>query len=226
MGGATDKANRLLRDLWIAERKRADDKLLDLYPLQYPELQTRQLVFVGMNPSHAEENEPILRVTRAEDLQDEERVKKIIDLELRALGRKDVDPVAYYRPLQEFHPSWEHLDIFAVRDASQRRALTLLQPDGVLTSFAEAQLQVFDELLVALQPSTVVVINAGASAILRKRYAACTFDDERGHHVVVLGARHTPIFFSGMLTGQRSLDVHSRERLVWHVKRTVENLGT
>jgi hypothetical protein len=161
MSTATDKANTCLRELWVEERKRADDKLLDLFPLQYPDLRTGHMVFVGINPSHEEGNEPVLRVTRADDLRDEERIKLVIELELRALGRGGVDPVPYFRPLQEFAATWEHVDLFAVRDASQRRALCLLQPDGVLTAFAEAQLKVFDELLPAPQPKVVVFINAG-----------------------------------------------------------------
>lgn len=225
MISATNLANERLRDLWVEERKRSGDDALNLFPLQYPELRTGELVFVGMNPSHEASNEPVLRVTHAENLRDAGRIARVIDLELHALGRKEVDPVPYFRPLREFAPSWEHLDLFAVRDSSQRRALGLLQPDGVLTAFADAQLRVFEELLPALEPKVVVFINAAASAIFRGRVnGRSTFDEESGHHRVQLGGRPVPVFFSGMLTGQRALDVHSRERLIWHVRRTLTRL--
>ncbi len=172
-----------------------------------------------MNPSHEVGSEAFLRVASAADLLDSERVARVVRLEEDALGRRASDPAAYYRPLKEFRSEWEHVDLFAVRDASQRSALDLLQPDGVLTELAEAQLAIFDDVLVALRPKVVVVINAMASAIFKKRAGTrCALNEQHGEHNVSLGAIPVPVFFSGMLTGRRALDVHSRERLVWHVR--------
>jgi hypothetical protein len=45
--------------------------------------------------------------------------------------------------------------------------------------------------------------------------------DDVGLYWVNLGGARTPVFLSGMLSGLRPLDGHSRERLVWHMKRTL-----
>lgn len=48
------------------------------------------------------------------------------------------------------------------------------------------------------------------------------YDLESGYHNLVLGSLKIPLFFSGMLTGQRALDNGSFERLKWHIKKAVE----
>jgi hypothetical protein len=215
-----DGINRELRVLWARERARVASPVLDLFPLQYAEMKLESLVFVGINPSHAPENEQTLRLSSTADLEDPKRIQQVIELDAKAVGKRGANPVAYYRVLNEFAHDWEHIDLFAIRDASQTEALASLQPDGVLGDFAEDQLKVFDRLLRALRPLTVVVVNAAASAILKKR-TATRFSNDSGHHTIDLGYGEIPVFFSGMLAGQRALDVHSRERLVWHVRRAL-----
>ena len=53
------------------------------------------------------------------------------------------------------------------------------------------------------------------------------FDEEFGSHRVknIKELEHTHFFFSSMLSGQRALDLGSRERLVWQVRRVLEKEG-
>ena len=44
------------------------------------------------------------------------------------------------------------------------------------------------------------------------------FSKDIGTHVITEGnLKNTPVFFTSMLSGQRAMDVGSRERLEWHI---------
>ncbi len=226
MGNADERANARLRELWATERASSPGDLHRLWPLQYPELRGGRVVFVGFNPSHVESSAPILELVDSGELADSTRVAKIIALERAALGRDGMKAVPYYRPLNEFfpenQPAWEHIDVFAVRHATQKTVVQHLQAEGKWTPFAEAQVEIFTDLLNDLKPSLVVVINAAAASLIRARIALLNFQADLGYHTATIGSRDTPFFFSGMLTGKRALDVHSRERLIWHVRAALQ----
>jgi hypothetical protein len=63
----------------------------------------------------------------------------------------------------------------------------------------------------------VLVANAFAAKIVKMQLGLSKVDED-GLYWWPIGEQQVPIFFSGMLSGQRALDVHSRERLVWHMK--------
>lgn len=49
------------------------------------------------------------------------------------------------------------------------------------------------------------------------------FDKRTGVYEIKIDGKPTKVFFSGMLTGQRALDLNSYERLRWHMKLSYEN---
>ena len=51
------------------------------------------------------------------------------------------------------------------------------------------------------------------------------FDEEFGSHRVthVPELKNTHFLFTSMLSGQRALDLGSRERLIWQVRRILKN---
>ena len=116
----------------------------------------------------------------------------------------------------------QHIDVFLYKQTSQNDFLSRIIHKGKLNEFGEAQLAIFDEVLKIIEPKVVVVANAFASSIVRTHFKdALTFDEKRGFHVLSLGNRKIPIFFSSMITGQRALDTGSYERLKWHVRQAV-----
>lgn len=50
-----------------------------------------------------------------------------------------------------------------------------------------------------------------------------TFDPSIGTYRIEIDGFKTPIIFSGMLSGQRALDLGSLERLKWQIKFIIEN---
>lgn len=127
----------------------------------------------------------------------------------------------YFKAIRDFSEEvgtpWEHLDLFRYRNTSQVRMRGLLdsRPD-----FANGMLAVFDRHLELAKPGLILVAQAAASKILYERYSP-RFSDRRGFHFTKVGSREVPTFFCSMLSGQRALDTHSRERLFGHCKQAL-----
>lgn len=124
---------------------------------------------------------------------------------------------------------WEHLDLFLMRETSQKKALKMVlaktRPIGELNEFGQAQLELFTETLINMQPQAVVIANATAANLVKRMLgpshqvgepAVLTFDS----------LPNTRFFFSGMLSGQRCMDSFSFERLVAQVSAYFQQLKT
>ncbi len=115
--------------------------------------------------------------------------------------------------------------LFAVRSTDQNAAKRALGLDGEWTGFAIKQFDIFRKLLEMVDPPVIVVPNAFASGILRNALKAGEMSPEHGCHFIDLDNRQVPIFFSGMLTGQRAMDVYSRDRLIYQVRKMIVAAG-
>lgn len=226
-------ANARLRSVWRRHRQGSDvESNTALWPLQYPKLRTGRMLFVGLNPSLEEENVSVLRLNQTSELSNAEGAAQVVRIEEQALGRTTAASYPYYGLFDLFCDeanAWEHIDVFAVREKSQERlksASGIKGDPGLWTPFVREQIEICLELLCDLKPTVIVVVNAFASGILKRSLTGShglQFDEARGHHVCNILGKQTPVFFSGMLTGSRALDTHSRKRLVWHVRRALRD---
>lgn len=197
-----------------------------LWPLQYPaSIETPSLVFVGMNPAY----------TKRDDAKIQEKSIKDANLLLDADGRvklcKDTEcpPSPYFCPFDSFIegtglPRWVHLDMFAVKHTDQNAVKRALGMDGEWTDFAARQFDIFRKLLEQIDPPVIVVPNAYASRKMHEKFEVEKMSPEHGCHFLKLNNRRVPVFFSGMLTGQRAMDVYSRERLVYQVRNMIMSI--
>jgi len=182
-----------------------------------------ELVFVGINPSFDEKKE----VVKLSDSYTREGTRgyfktfSTIHEELE----KSVDKNNYH--------NWTHLDLFVFRETNQKYIYNIMKsPEGC--HFLMQQLEVAKQRLIHIAPKVVVVANSLARQFTGKDKVEengithgvwmgfeFKFDEEFGSHKVTnipeLG--HTHFLFTSMLSGQRALDLGSRERLVWQVKR-------
>lgn len=227
-GSPTQLANIELRNLWKSTLNNGEwpPALVSRWPMQYPPFQIGSLVFVGLNPSHRDTGPSLFDLGSPTELDDDRKGSTIVATEAEYLG--GLWPArprhAYYRPFPDLTPtgfSWAHLDVFAVRERSQSKVQQALGLPQQLTPFADSQFGIFGKLLRSLGPAAVVVVNALASRLIKTRLALGSLDNEGGYHVWDLDGRRIPVFLSGMLTGQRALDRYSRERLKWHIARTI-----
>ncbi|KRB79054.1 hypothetical protein ASE07_05025 [Noviherbaspirillum sp. Root189] len=214
-------------------------------PLLLPELnENPELVIVGMNPSFNTEwldkqlkdnNWPSGGPWTTDSLfvwdqNARSRMPHVIEFEAFAKTAY----ASYFSRVQNFASAvgcakqWEHLDLFLMRETSQKEALKMVlakkRPIGQLNKFGQVQLQLFTETLVDMQPKVVVVANATAAGLAKQMLgpshqvgepAALTFES----------LPNTRFFFSGMLSGQRCMDNFSLERLVAQVSAYFQQLN-
>ena len=219
--------NERLDEIWIEHCASDPNALVPLYHHQF---EPGGFLFVGMNPSFSEKaidrglrkQGTCLNDVRSHFLwTNRDNFQIETSLLLDEWARREY---SYFRPFHSLAKSvnsrWHHLDIYAIRATNQKMVNQYL---AARPTFGEAQLEVFDNALELFAPDIVVVANAKASDTLKARYQP-NFDHEAGFHWVKIKDRATPIFFSGMWTGQRALDTHSRERMIWHIKQAHANL--
>jgi len=141
----------------------------------------------------------------------------------------------YYKPFEtiakELDSPWSHLDVLYFRETSQKYIDTLLKTcEG--REFINYQLVITKEILENCLPKCIVVCNAKAREFLGKNTTKqkwmnynFKFDDHLGTYRIdnaESNLNSTPVFFSSMLSGARALDIGSKERLVWQIKRVLE----
>lgn len=195
------------------------------------------ILFVGMNPSFSQgavrriwanaENGIVEGVNPFEwdaELDDDTLTRRVQDiLRFEKTARAEYAP--YFRPLQDFAGeagarSHGHIDMFVVRHTTQADVHAAYgKRFAELVPIAKEQFQLFRHTLKAMAPKTVVIVNAGASHLAREGLGLKTEDRGRTYFWEELPG--TQFFLSGMLSGQRALDVFSRARLTADVRQVL-----
>lgn len=191
-------------------------------PLAIDAIESKELIFVGINPSLSENQK-------------------------KDLGTKTDQLCEYYphepnkeknhRYFKKFHDisertklSWTHFDLLYIRETQQKRINSLLKTSaGIEFVYGQLMLtkQLMDSLLTDKKSKIFVVNNTLAREFLGKDRPS-TYSDDQEHwmnykfewdeNIGTYRLDHHVFFFTSMLTGQRALDNGSYERLIWHIK--------
>ena len=226
------KINQRILDLW--KKNIEYQELTKYYPLLYPEGEKRQIAFMGFNPSFSEDKMmPIGRklgffddnkglntffsYSRENSPQQAVKVQKFDEY---AIENYHVYFNLLHKIAKDVKLELQHTDLFLIRDKKQKNVKKLLE---IYPAFFQEQISIALEVVNSLEPKVVVVINAKASDLILDSWKSkLTYSENTGHHNISLNnGESIPIFFSGMLSGRRPLDKHSRKRLVWHIKRSI-----
>lgn len=113
---------------------------------------------------------------------------------------------------------YAHHDLFFVRCTDQRTVRDAIAKYPV---FFRKQMDLTKKIIKEAKPKLIVVINADASKIFKTEFhlEGHIINTETGAYYLPNEFDNVPVLFSGMLTGQRALDLGSRERLEWQIKR-------
>jgi len=189
-------------------------------PLLPQSIETNSLLFVGCNPS--------LRI-------DATIINKEIEFYPIKIESEKTD-IQYFEKIKDVAsksgmPSWSHLDMLFLRETNQK-IVEILTYSNV--DFIQEQLGIVFEIIERASPRLIVVANALASEFFGKKKAKHNsfgaiwkgynldfgkdFDNEIGTYKINIGGKMTPVIFTGMLSGQRALDLGSDERLIWQIK--------
>lgn len=168
------------------------------------------ILFIGINPGL---DKKIIDFSEA----------KLIEYDKEIKGNRKENALSYFKPFYHFSNNWEHMDVFFIRETKQEVVKELIGCKKQLdfNEFARKQLELFLPRINLIKPKIIIVNNAFASDIIKKEFSELidigNFNKE-GFDRFKLNNRSVPIFFTGMLSGQRALDRESRRRLIWQVK--------
>lgn len=186
------------------------------------ELSKGKILFLGINPSFRENHDKVIGFNR---ILFEKEIIKVNDNE-RYKYFKIFSQVAKDNP-------WTHFDIFPFREKNQNILTTFIK-NKKFEQMIESFVQIASQIIEESNPSLIVVTNAYLSRTFFHNISDNTnseniilfnteFSDKLGTHLIQDGKlKNTPIFFTSMLSGQRALDIGSRERLEWHIAKLYE----
>lgn len=215
--------NKQIIQLWKDSPAHRGDRI----PFLFPYGEDRCLLFIGFNPSFPSElqrREWIhpYDITRLDNIDEAQLIKQEIETQ---------DYLPYFKPLKKiaakFELPWSHFDVFMLRENSQTVATQAVYDinNNTFIPFGQKQFALFIEALQKSNPCVIVVINALASRII-KTHLPLKYNVVDGCYYASKDKNiKAPFFLGGMLTGQRAVDVFSRERLIWHIETKLTSLG-
>lgn len=212
--------------LW---QKHLNNKVVK-WPLIYPELNTNGLLVIGFNPALPKPS----NYYKVPEFNGDNNAKEIMRC-LAVNEKKAKSKYSYFKPFRDLAKNldmpWEHVDLFFYRETKQstvkgmvfHKSRSEFKEDN-LNCFGKKQIVLSKRLIILAQPKIILVANAYASQIFKQVFRlpkeVC---GKTGHYTVRLGGKDVPVFLSSMLTGQRALDVFSRERLFWHMIKEMKS---
>ncbi|WP_299665223.1 hypothetical protein [uncultured Polaribacter sp.] len=205
------------------------------YPLLPEKVYKNKLLFIGINPSF----------TKGSTIPEKDKNNDIgFYSEQLDQSKKDIPYFEKIKEVANFcKTEWTHLDLFFLRETNQK-IIEKLSLENI--EFLNAQLRISFEIIEKSEPKLIIVSNAFASEFFGKMKAKhhllnniwrsfdlffynderknkkSTFNYEIGTYEIELNNKKIPIIFSGMLSGQRALDIGSLERLKWQSKMILE----
>lgn len=184
------------------------------------------MMFIGVNPSF----------TKKSIINEENKI-----IEYYPIQDRDIKDLPYFEKFKEISDycnsiPYSHLDLLFFRETNQNVVKGLCKN---AVPFIEEQLSITFEIIEKANPRIIVVANSLATEFFgklkRKHMPRFTkiwrgfdldfekdFDSKLGTYKVLIGGKSIPVIFSGMLSGQRALDIGSLERLKWQIKRILE----
>ncbi len=122
---------------------------------------------------------------------------------------------------------WAHIDLFFFR-GKQKEFYEILKKDTGKNFLQEQLKKTIEDFQTKFKPKIIVVCNSLSRDILLDNShdlledGALIKKESFVENICAYSWRNIPVLFSGMLSGQRALDLGSLERLKWHIKMILE----
>ena len=207
------------------------DRLWDSIQNSYKEMKERgyaierevikeSILFISMNPSFSK------------DAWNNGNSNGSIFYDIPNDPKKETNPFfvainAFYGELAVPKPPLAHHDLLFIRETNQKSVLSC-RKDSQLNGFYNGQLDISKEIIINSKPVLIVVLNAGARKLFEQLFkdSQCEppYNEDLGAYIYRIGKNETPVLFSGMLSGQRALDLGSKRSLKWHIECILKHL--
>jgi hypothetical protein len=210
--------NAIVLEIW-ENNSEAQKSLpgMDLFPMQREDfIINPDILFVGMNPSFSKslQNSQIVDTYNWRSNASQTHIDNLIQLEAEA--RESY--LIYFGALRRFADSaraesFEHLDLLPIRHTNQKEIISEhWDASGEPNEIVNQCIDLFKKTILAISPKIIIVANAGAARKIIKALQLEHYDNKRKYRWNDL--KHVPFFLSGMLSGQRTLDDFSKDRLI------------
>jgi hypothetical protein len=194
-----------------------DIEMAHFQPLCFTDLPENGLVIIGLNPSYRPDAPKVNADGEIHPI--EFRISEIKDQKKwdgYHKGLKTItEQIEHFSKIKDL--PWGHVDLFCFRETSSRVVKNRIYKDW---NFFWAQMEAAKIYIDAMSPKVILTNNAFTSDLILDHWLGgaekAIFDDEIGTFKY---NETTPIFFSGMLSGQSSLDKGNRKRLAWQIGR-------
>lgn len=230
--------NKKILDIW----RHNNCKLTKRTPLLYPQLNKKRFIILGLNPGFNKKHMKNYFKDKKSNYKfdelyvfenffiDQSKKTELISQEYRD---SQVEYSKYYEVFKELNVGEkEYIDLFFTRETNSKTLKRhifinnknnngLIFTEDDLTDFAKKQINITKNLLIKLEPMGVLVNSALASHITKNCWKLKEDIKESG--VYHIDGKKFPIFLSGMLTGQRALDIYSRRRLFLQIELCLKN---
>lgn len=226
--------NNLILKIWQNYQNKSE--ITRRFPLLYPEMQRKQVVYIGINPSYSSKINSIanhLGLFKTGEEKDEffkwrgkiesEKISKIILHDSQCMQH-----YIYYQPLHKISESinlkMQSIDLFLIRERDQKQIKRLM---NLYPTFFKEQILLAYQIVKYLQPKLIIVVNAFASDLIHEhdswKESLLSYSEKKGYESFLLSSdKIIPIFYSGMLSGGR-IDKYNFRRLIWHINRSLKD---
>jgi len=184
------------------------------------EIEEKSILFVGMNPSFSDKKDAWNNGNRGGNIlynipkPSEKKETNSFFIKINDFYKCIIDP----------KPPLAHHDLLFIRETTQDSVLKW-KKDIILKSFFDKQLEISKKIIKESKPVLIVVLNAGSRELFKELYGNGVYDNRLGARIYSIGGKDTPVLFSGMLSGQRALDLGSQESLKWHIEYILKQIG-
>lgn len=225
--------DRIINILKQQKEQIKDEELLDILSrgLLYPEnISKNKILFLGMNPSFI-----ISKDGREIMAEPNKRLKGDEYLGFnKILYEKEITEVPSKERYQTYFKifdiisedkEWTHFDILPFRERNQNNITKYFNgKDPLILKIFNEYISISKEIIENSDPKLIIMANAylrnftNSNDNKHLNIFETKFNEQMGTHIIINGPLSSkPIFFTSMLSGQRALDIGSRERLIWHI---------
>lgn len=217
---------KTIEDIWKKHQppsgeEHKKESLAKNQPLCFTGLPENGLIILGLNPSSRSDVQEVGEDGKINviELKNSDIKKNINDGDGYHNGlRRITEEIKKFSKIEDL--PWGHVDLFCFRETRAKTAKEQIYKDW---DFFWKQMVAVKEYIDASNPKVILTNNAFTSELILKYWLKEDdedkepfFDNEIGTYIY---NGKTPIFLSGMLSGQSSLDKGNRTRLAWQIGR-------
>ncbi len=216
-------------------------------PMIYDELSQSDILFVGVNPSFIDldkslhfvkvncvKNDATAYLSKLDKVDFEALFYDLdsVNSNIKPLG--DIHKVfrqnySYFKKFnhiaQQLNVNIEHIDLFPVRETSQKLVAKLLSQNQ---DFTDACFDIFLSAVKQISPKAIIIENSFIRDLLinsshpeiRNYFPSYDFKSFQSNEVgTPINKYGMAVYYTSMLTGQRAIDLGSYNRLIWSLSK-------